>query len=118
MTAWEWPAYMEEANCTDCRWNTIWLGEFYAVHNDVWERASCRKPRPHMLCIGCLEERLGRQLKPNDFTDAPINDPALPNTSNRLRNRMRRQVSFNPPPGTARAAQQKEKVTISDGENS
>jgi len=29
-----------------------------------------------LLCIGCLERRLGRRLTPADFTDAPANDPS------------------------------------------
>jgi hypothetical protein len=28
-----------------------------------------------VLCIGCLERRLGRTLCASDFTNAPINDP-------------------------------------------
>lgn len=26
-----------------------------------------------MLCIGCLEERLGRELNASDFIDCPVN---------------------------------------------
>lgn len=28
-----------------------------------------------ILCIGCLEQRLGRTLMDYDFTDARVNDP-------------------------------------------
>ena len=40
--------------------------EVYRVHDAVWKRA---KVAPHdgCLCIGCLERRLGRKLKPKDF---------------------------------------------------
>lgn len=41
-----------------------------------------------MLCIGCLEARLGRLLQPDDFTDAPINDPDFLPMSDRLRSRI------------------------------
>jgi hypothetical protein len=27
------------------------------------------------LCIGCLEQRIGRKLRPSDFIKCPINDP-------------------------------------------
>jgi hypothetical protein len=55
-------AEMADTNCADCRWNTLALGEWYAVRDDVWEQACRRDPRPawEILCIGCLEERLGR----------------------------------------------------------
>jgi len=45
-----------------------------------------------MLCIGCLEQRLGRMLHARDFTDVPINqvadmtDDASARFLNRLRN--------------------------------
>jgi hypothetical protein len=38
-----------------------------------------------MLCIGCLERRLGRQLTPDDFMAAPINDDPM---ASRLRDRL------------------------------
>jgi hypothetical protein len=85
-------AEMADTNCADCRWNTLALGEWYAVRDDVWEQACRREPRPawEILCIGCLEERLGRRLTPDDFIDAPVNDPNMPGTSSRLRARMSR----------------------------
>jgi hypothetical protein len=39
-----------------------------------------------MLCIACLEKRLGRQLTPADFTDALVNRLEF-QMSNRLRHR-------------------------------
>jgi hypothetical protein len=36
------------------------------------------------LCIGCLEKRIGRRLKPKDFTDHPFNQlPGTPRLLNR-----------------------------------
>ena len=40
--------------------------EIYTVHNAVWKRARM-KPDGGCLCIGCLEKRLGRRLRPTDF---------------------------------------------------
>jgi hypothetical protein len=44
-----------------------------------------------MLCIGCLEKRLGRKLTPPDFTLCPLNnnlnDPCFPKSA-RLLNRL------------------------------
>jgi hypothetical protein len=55
--------------CLDCWIDTREAGEYYVVRNEVW-------PLPvdgGMLCIGCLEERIGRRLRRADFTDAPLN---------------------------------------------
>jgi hypothetical protein len=61
--------------------------EVYSVRNVVWERAGM-EPWGGCLCVGCLEKRLGRRLKPKDF---PRGDPfnQLPGTA-RLMKRMGR----------------------------
>ena len=43
--------------------------------------------RPGLLCIGCLECRLGRRLTPDDFDDWPVNEPHPDHTA-RLANRL------------------------------
>jgi len=40
--------------------------EIYTVRDAVWAKAGM-EPFGGCLCIGCLEERLGRRLKPKDF---------------------------------------------------
>ena len=51
----------------DGRW------EWYGVRDEVWADAQAQ---PHIvLCIGCLEARLGRELVPADFSDYEINEP-------------------------------------------
>jgi hypothetical protein len=57
--------------CTDCSVNTQRIREYYVVHDCVWLAA--RGPEFGMLCIGCLEARLGWQLVPDDFPPLPIN---------------------------------------------
>jgi hypothetical protein len=57
--------------CLDCGTNVVRLGEYFMVWDDVWLRAN--PDDRGMLCIGCLEQRLGRQLYPLDFADAPVN---------------------------------------------
>jgi len=53
--------------------------EHYMVRDRVWKAAGMRDG---FLCIGCLENRIGRRLTARDFTSAPINDPDDPwNTS-------------------------------------
>jgi hypothetical protein len=61
--------------CLDCRNDTASLTngafEYYMVHNALWAKAN---PQINgMLCVGCLENRIGRQLMSDDFTDMPIN---------------------------------------------
>lgn len=53
------------------------------VKEEAWEQAWCggrksfhgKVPGQEILCIGCLEQRIGRTLMACDFTDAPVNDP-------------------------------------------
>jgi hypothetical protein len=59
--------------CADCGTDTA-QSEIYMVHDHVWQTA--RGPDPGFLCIGCLENRLGRQLTAGDFEPVPVNDPA------------------------------------------
>lgn len=74
-----------------CRHAGKW--EWYIVRNHVWAAAGMapEKPDEHsgILCIGCLETRLGRRLDPADFTAAPINDPYDPWHTSRLASRLR-----------------------------
>ena len=90
----EWPVCT--SNCADCAVGTMTLGEYYMVRDRVWEQAwRGRRKSWHgqiagqeILCIGCLEQRIGRTLMASDFIDAPVNDPNKPNISERLRNRL------------------------------
>jgi hypothetical protein len=45
--------------------------EYYILRDEVW--LSANPKREGMLCIGCVETRIGRRLTPEDFTDVPIN---------------------------------------------
>ena len=82
--------------CADCGVGTLTLGEYYMVKNSVWGQAWIGRRKwwfdhvdgQEMLCIGCLEVRIGRTLVACDFTDAPVNDPNDPDISQRLRNRL------------------------------
>jgi hypothetical protein len=40
--------------------------EIYTVRDAVWRKAGM-EPMGGCLCIGCLERRLGRKLRPKDF---------------------------------------------------
>ena len=61
--------------CLDCGFDTRDLGEYYMVHDKLWHEAV-----PNVsgqLCIGCLENRLGRTLCKFDFTDCALNQLAI-----------------------------------------
>jgi hypothetical protein len=65
------------------------------VKKRVWKQAWAGRLKPwhalpgqQILCIGCLEKRLGRTLVPSDFIKAPVNDPAEFSHSDRLLNRL------------------------------
>jgi len=63
-----WPAMMKDRSsflCLDCGVDTDAIDEYYHVTNELWARAN--PDRAGMLCIGCLEKRLGRELTPDDF---------------------------------------------------
>jgi hypothetical protein len=63
--------------CRGCAVNTMHLNEYYMLHDDVWVRAmegvTGQTTSNGMLCVRCVENGLGRELRPQDFTDAPIN---------------------------------------------
>jgi hypothetical protein len=70
--------YYQPRHCADCRVDVGRINEWFMVHDNVFEQAWPGHgvvPFGHaILCIGCLEHRLGRTLTRPDFTDAPVND--------------------------------------------
>ena len=72
--------------CLDCDADILPDGEYYKVFEKVWDAATKKKaPRSSrhtgpqfqsqsMLCIGCLEARIQRQLGPGDFYDCEVNN--------------------------------------------
>lgn len=57
-------------NCADCGINTWEIHEYYMVIDKVWKVHGVDMG---MLCIGCLEDRMGRRLVPWDFAQVPVN---------------------------------------------
>jgi hypothetical protein len=82
--------------CDDC--GTVVVGrladvhEWYVVHDDVWEDAGMPVSVPYsgagVLCVGCIEHRLGRQLNADDFAPAPLNSGLFFDQSARLVSRL------------------------------
>jgi hypothetical protein len=52
--------------CVDCGKDTGESGEYYSVKDNVWA-ASGLAPNGGMLCLACLERRIGRPLTGEDF---------------------------------------------------
>ncbi len=69
--------------CTDCKKDT-W-NEYYMLYSRVWKKANPKGKG--MLCIRCVENRLGRKLNKKDFTKLPINTVET-KRSLKLRNRL------------------------------
>jgi hypothetical protein len=79
--------------CVDCDFDTFTNREYYMVQDAIWKAASEGSPPLPcdygLLCIKCLEDRLGRELKRADFQiDNPLNQAS--DLSDRLRDRLRR----------------------------
>jgi hypothetical protein len=73
--------------CHDCQAHTGVMGDYYMIKDELWERHGCREG---MLCIACLEARMGRELNPEDFTEALVNKGVATKRSELMRLRVGR----------------------------
>jgi hypothetical protein len=60
-------------HCMDCAKDTDSAQEFYALRDDLWRMIVRRPRRGGMLCLNCVERRLGRPLHRLDFKPVPVN---------------------------------------------
>lgn len=56
--------------CKHCR--EYALDNMYMVRDELWD--SVEGSRGDLACMPCFEQKLGRKLRPDDFTDAFINE--------------------------------------------
>ena len=80
---------MEESEsyyCMDCGVDILEIKEFYMIHDELW--AQINPQLEGLLCIGCVEKRLGRKLKPEDFLPYKTNSYLIVPQSNRLKSRI------------------------------
>jgi hypothetical protein len=78
---------MSAQHCLDCKKDTYKIREYYMVTNRSWRKAN--PAEKGMLCIGCLEERLGRKLDQfKDFIWCPLNVWNVFHGSDRLKDRL------------------------------
>ena len=75
--------------CVDCGVDTISSHEYYMVHDSVWDQTGLDK-HGGMLCVSCLEARIGRTLNYTDFTDALVNKSSFFIPSPKLEDRRTR----------------------------
>jgi hypothetical protein len=66
--------------CRDCQLDTIAHGHYYVVDDALWASTGLG-PHGGMLCLPCLERRIGRKLRLEDFTAIiprafPVSDEA------------------------------------------
>jgi hypothetical protein len=61
--------------------------DYYMVHDEIWEQAGAGDDAN--LCVGCLEQRLGRKLTTDDFNWDIRCNLWLPNDTPRLLDRKR-----------------------------
>lgn len=73
------------SDCVWCGVDTHEIHEYYMVTNKVWKRYG---PANGQLCIGCLEDQMGRKLQPRDFTKVQVNTGPDWTRSERLRDRL------------------------------
>lgn len=52
--------------CVDCKRDTYALGHYYMVHDEVWAASGLGKT-DGMLCLDCLQGRIGQWLAIEDF---------------------------------------------------
>lgn len=74
--------------CLDCNIDTGKAAELYMLNNSTWHLTGLRKYG--MLCVGCVEKRIGRELNATDFNDSYLNKPRTGIKSARLIDRMKR----------------------------
>jgi hypothetical protein len=73
--------------CLDCKEDTAESGEYpFMLLPGVWREAN--PAVEGMLCVGCIEARLQRELTHEDFIFCPLNLIGVFQGSDRLRERM------------------------------
>lgn len=70
----------------DCKIDTGKSYEHYMLVDSIW--VLVHNSNRGMLCVGCCETRLGRELRYSDFNSSHVNNPRLHQMSDRLRNRL------------------------------
>lgn len=77
--------------CRACGVDTDAIDEYFMLRNAIWDQVATDLDRYGHLCIGCIEDRLGRSLVLSDFDDVNVNTTPLIKRSMRLTDRLGKQ---------------------------
>lgn len=75
--------------CMECHINTFASGHYYMLKDNLWKQITSNYFKGHlhekgMLCLNCVEKRLGRKLQEEDFDlTIPINWDIIKKLNNR-----------------------------------
>lgn len=67
---------LERFKCVNCEVDTsgkTGFGEYYMLRQPIWDQTGLFADSG-MLCIPCVEKKLGRKLNHTDFRHCPLND--------------------------------------------
>lgn len=64
------------------------MDEYYMLKDEVWHSAITARSKPSILCIGCVESRIGKLLTKDDFAPVPLNEMPFWPRSERLKTRL------------------------------
>ncbi len=73
--------------CLDCYIDTSKANELYMLQDETWKLTGLGKVG--MLCVGCIESRIGRKLTATDFNNSYLNNYRTASKSARLVSRMK-----------------------------
>ncbi|WP_395713526.1 hypothetical protein [Reyranella sp.] len=65
-------AYLDQP-CGGCGRALSYPRNYFMIHDGLWRHVNGRVDSRGMLCIPCVERRLGRKLYRDDFTDCEVN---------------------------------------------
>lgn len=80
--------------CLDCRDDVSKIKEYCMLVDSTWY--AIHNSERGMLCVGCIESRLGRQLIASDFNNSYLNTSRSFERSARLLDRMKCGASQSP----------------------
>jgi hypothetical protein len=61
--------------CVDCGKNTFQTDDYYMVTHELWQKYGVGEG---MLCVGCIEKRIGHKLTREDLLNCPLNTDINP----------------------------------------
>lgn len=75
--------------CMECHINTCSSGHYYMLKDNLWKQITSKPFKGYlqekgMLCLNCVEKRLGRKLQEDDFDlTIPVNWDIVEKINNR-----------------------------------